>query len=649
MERGDLEQVIRGPSARAGLELEPGLVERILQDVARQPGSLPLLEFTLTELWNRSPTGPLTHADYEAIGGVDGSIGARADAVLQRLGDAQRDRARQILIRLVRVSSSSEEGANTREILALDELDEDGRQILEEFARARLVVTNREDDRSATAEVAHEALIRSWGTLRRWIDEDFQFLLWRQRLEVFVSEWERTGRDASALLTGARLAEARRWQRTHARSFVERERRFVDASARHEAGSRAWRWVAAMLLIGAAVAAGGYYWWTHTEGYVVRLVVRHAPVRDAAFAGRSDEDPYLETLQDWIAALVTTGHDAEAAQAVEQLEPILRGCASATSAAYRRGEQGRDTAARLAGMDRLLDAGADDGVFCAARLPLTLAERQEVLRAAHTRLQAVPPLGQDDYQSLRDTVYTAQAALLLGSADDARVLAGYALDRMLASSIQAREQLLALLAVRLGSVLSAEQRQRLIDSVGKAEPYYAREIRVAFRAHDATVARLDALIAGLSEDVMMGRPAGFVDPNDVLLDRQTAQAVGRVLARGVRDGEVEASIAALDRTIEPLASREFASRGIVALITPVAEALADRDRTADATRLADTAAARLRMIENEDERSRAAGALASVYARCGYLARAKALADTARRSLDRLRGYTSIVGNCASC
>jgi hypothetical protein len=36
---------------------EPGLVERILDDVGEKPGNLPLLEFTLTQLWDRQTDG----------------------------------------------------------------------------------------------------------------------------------------------------------------------------------------------------------------------------------------------------------------------------------------------------------------------------------------------------------------------------------------------------------------------------------------------------------------------------------------------------------------------------------------------------------------------------------------------------------------
>jgi hypothetical protein len=60
------------------LRFETGLVERILDRVEQQPGSLPLLEYALTELCRRRQGGELKHASYEAIGGVEGAIGKRA-------------------------------------------------------------------------------------------------------------------------------------------------------------------------------------------------------------------------------------------------------------------------------------------------------------------------------------------------------------------------------------------------------------------------------------------------------------------------------------------------------------------------------------------------------------------------------------------
>jgi hypothetical protein len=75
MIRGELERTVVEPARKVGLKFEPGLVERILlEDVGDAPGNLPLLEFALTELWNRRRGGMLTHQAYEDIGRVQGAI-----------------------------------------------------------------------------------------------------------------------------------------------------------------------------------------------------------------------------------------------------------------------------------------------------------------------------------------------------------------------------------------------------------------------------------------------------------------------------------------------------------------------------------------------------------------------------------------------
>ncbi len=72
---------IEKPAEMQGAAFEPGLVERILDDVGDKPGNLPLLEFTLTQLWEQQTDGWLTHSDYEAMGCVEGALAAYADQV----------------------------------------------------------------------------------------------------------------------------------------------------------------------------------------------------------------------------------------------------------------------------------------------------------------------------------------------------------------------------------------------------------------------------------------------------------------------------------------------------------------------------------------------------------------------------------------
>ena len=74
-----LERAISGPARRVDVRLEEGLVARMLADVADQPGGLPLLEYALTELFERRDGSVLTLEAYRAIGEVSGALGRRAE------------------------------------------------------------------------------------------------------------------------------------------------------------------------------------------------------------------------------------------------------------------------------------------------------------------------------------------------------------------------------------------------------------------------------------------------------------------------------------------------------------------------------------------------------------------------------------------
>ena len=232
MTREERRAAIEGPARRVGLEFEPGLVERLLDDVGDEPGNLPLLEFALTEMWEemreRREVRRLTNVAYEALGRVAGAIGRRAETVFNKLKEEQKAAAKRLFGQLVRVTDVDEEGRDTRQRVRLGDLDEASRSVVEPFVAGRLLVTarapgslacacvaNLDDspslpapDDPTTVEVAHEALIRTWERLRGWVKEDREFLLWRQRLGFQITEWERSDRDEGMLLRGALLKEA---------------------------------------------------------------------------------------------------------------------------------------------------------------------------------------------------------------------------------------------------------------------------------------------------------------------------------------------------------------------------------------------------------------------------------------------------------
>src|SRR5215207_7025779 len=206
MTSDELARAVTEPARLAGLKLEPGLVELVLRDVAAEPDALPLLSHALRATWDRRDGRTLTVEGYRETGGVASAIGRTADALVDALPDEQRRLVRSVLVRMTELGEGSED---SRRRVAVDELVPEGaaagsvEALLHRLAEERLVTL---DDGSA--EVAHEALIREWPQLRRWLDEDRAGIRAHQQLGDAARMWDAGGREASDLYRGARLAAA---------------------------------------------------------------------------------------------------------------------------------------------------------------------------------------------------------------------------------------------------------------------------------------------------------------------------------------------------------------------------------------------------------------------------------------------------------
>jgi WD40 repeat protein/tRNA A-37 threonylcarbamoyl transferase component Bud32 len=228
----ELKRAVVEPANQVGLEFEQGLVERILDDLKGEPGNLALLEFALTELWNGREGALLAHGAYESIGRVAGAIAKRAEAEFNKFTSSQQAEVRRVFTRLVRAAQPEEGGEDTRQRADLNEFAEQGQEVVRRLAAAetRLLVTGRDDSTGKqTVEVAHEALIRRWDRFRDWVNEDREFLRWRQRLRAAVADWERAGRDEGTLLPKTLLAEAEGWAQRRAGDLSPDEEAFIKA------------------------------------------------------------------------------------------------------------------------------------------------------------------------------------------------------------------------------------------------------------------------------------------------------------------------------------------------------------------------------------------------------------------------------------
>jgi eukaryotic-like serine/threonine-protein kinase len=191
-----LREAIVGPARSKGVRFESeAMVQQLIAAVTRD-GSLPLLQFALAELWDArdQARGVITDRALAGLGGVAGALIRHADAVIATLIPAQRQAARRILVQLVTADGTRARRSEAE--LAGD--DAAARGALDRLVRGRLLMP-RDDAGGTVYEVAHEALIAEWGTLRDWLEDDGDRRVIHERLARAAAEWQRLGRADAPL------------------------------------------------------------------------------------------------------------------------------------------------------------------------------------------------------------------------------------------------------------------------------------------------------------------------------------------------------------------------------------------------------------------------------------------------------------------
>jgi WD40 repeat protein len=234
-----LRQLIDRPLSLAGGRAEPGLVETILAELGNEPGNLALLEHALDQLWRnrRVDNGAwITHEAFDRLGRLSGALRHHANDAMQRLPDEEaRTLARGFFVEFVQLGDGTEDTRRRvaiQDLLATADDREKAQLVLAQLASERLITTGKE-----YAEVAHEALIRGWPELSKWVDAERAFVRLERHLLEDAREWNRVGRDPEALLAGAQLGEAKAWLlSSHRGAPLARE--FVQESLRTKRSRR---------------------------------------------------------------------------------------------------------------------------------------------------------------------------------------------------------------------------------------------------------------------------------------------------------------------------------------------------------------------------------------------------------------------------
>ncbi len=212
----EIGQMIRLPTRAAGLRFEedPASSERLddmLRDsAAEHPEVLPLLQFTLEELYQRrTEDGMLTLAAYRDLGGVEGSLAQRAETVFKDLPDDVEAELSRVLNALVSIERDGYEQIGRKRAPWTDATTGKSRELIETFVKNRLFVTELADDGTAVVTVAHEALLWHWPRVKDWVAQNRENLRMRGRIAAAADRWKADGRPSDLLLpAGKPLVEA---------------------------------------------------------------------------------------------------------------------------------------------------------------------------------------------------------------------------------------------------------------------------------------------------------------------------------------------------------------------------------------------------------------------------------------------------------
>ncbi|MGD2145115.1 MAG: BTAD domain-containing putative transcriptional regulator [Anaerolineae bacterium] len=326
----ELRSAIEEPARRSGWNLEPGLVDLLLRDVGDEPGALPLLSHALLETWKRRRGHTLTLGGYAETGGVQGAIAMTAEAVYQRLDESQQAIARNIFLRLTELGESTQDTrrrARLAELLPRPEEATTVETVINTLADARLITTERE-----TVQVAHEALIREWPSLREWLEEDRAFRVWQGRLWAALRQWEASDGDEGALLRGAPLMEAEQWLAQRSGDLNPNERSYIRESVnvreREQTAQERRRRRLTLAAVGAAaiflaLAVFGRIGWRQAEELRQEAEVRRQVALSRQLAAQSVNQLGVGSHATALLLAIEAGRAAETAEATSLLHELF--------------------------------------------------------------------------------------------------------------------------------------------------------------------------------------------------------------------------------------------------------------------------------------------------------------------------------------
>jgi WD40 repeat protein len=387
MSEQDLSQAIAEPAGRLLRFFQPGLALRLAADLRGRPGDLPLLQFALTQLWERDEAGGvLTEETYRGLGavledgthlpGAQGALIHQAEELWRDLSLSDRTRLQRILLGLIAaqpvVTSAARLADSPRDLsrpALRTQWDDDDQQFIQQLIDARLLTADGAGaDGGATIEVSHEVLLRAWPRLQSWLEGRGTYVQWRAEdlapnLERWLNSKKNPGSKGNPefLLPPSLLDPALRWLDGYPDELAGPPATYIQASKQRRSSRTRIRQgmtaALAALAVGLAAATVAAYNASQNADHASQVAARQ---RDDAIASQliteseaqADANPATSRIE---------GLAAWQLDPTPQSQYALTSSAISPAIAVLAGHTGYLNAVAFSPDGRTLAAGGDDG------------------------------------------------------------------------------------------------------------------------------------------------------------------------------------------------------------------------------------------------------------------------------------------------
>ena len=199
----ELRCAIEEPAKQAGHPLDEATIDLLLKDTEGREGALPLLQFSLTRIWDGLSDGKTPITTYRAMNGVGGALAGKAQETYDRLSTSEKNIARRVFVGLVQLGEGTRDTrrrVRVESLIANNDTPEMIQQVIQQFSSSgsRLITLSSADKHEMT-EVTHEALFEHWQLLHDWLDNSREDIRFHRRLENVAQYWDENGRAEGLL------------------------------------------------------------------------------------------------------------------------------------------------------------------------------------------------------------------------------------------------------------------------------------------------------------------------------------------------------------------------------------------------------------------------------------------------------------------